>query len=77
MFLAAFALSLSEKLGLPSAFIRPEDGGYKEMIKSVIMPILVMTLASLAALTYYTRNEVVTILQSNQITIARSKGLDE
>ncbi len=75
--LAAFALSLSDKLGLPSAFIRPEDGGYKEMIKSVIMPILVMTLASLSALTYYTRNEVVTILHSNQITIARSKGLDE
>ncbi|MCP4336746.1 MAG: ABC transporter permease [Mycoplasma sp.] len=75
--LAAFALSISDKVGLPSSFIRPEDGGYKKMIRSIIMPILVMTLSSLAVLTYYTRNEVVTILQSNQITIARSKGMDE
>ncbi len=75
--LGAFALSLADKIGLPSSFVRSEDGGTREMIKSLILPIMVMTLSSLAGLTYYTRNEVVTILQSNQIAIARAKGLDE
>ena len=75
--LGALALAGGGFLGLPTAFIRPEDGGYKQMILSLILPILVVTLSSIAAYTYLTRNEVVTVLKSNQVTTARAKGLNE
>jgi oligopeptide transport system permease protein len=75
--LAALALLLGPKIGLPVSFIRYEDGGMFLMLKSCIIPIAVLVLAGLAITTYLTRNEVVGILESNHVLIARSKGLSE
>ncbi|WP_161565590.1 ABC transporter permease [Mycoplasma sp. ATU-Cv-508] len=75
--LAALALALGGALNWPTAFVKPENGGYKQMIISLMIPIAVMSLSSLAIYTYYTRNEIVSVLNSNQVMIARSKGLDE
>lgn len=74
--LAAFALFTGSILGLPTSFIHPREG-YKMMLLSLVLPILVMTLTSLVTYTYFARNEIVSILSSNQVTIARAKGLDE
>ncbi len=74
--LAALALFMGNILGLPTAFINPSEG-YKLFLLSLVLPVLVMTLTSLVTYTYFARNEVVSILNSNQVTIARAKGLDE
>lgn len=73
--LSAFAISFASKIGLPAYFIK--DGTFGEMLKSLILPISVMTLTSMATFTYYTRNELVTVLMSHQVNIARTKGLSE
>ncbi len=59
---------------LPS-FQRPEDVGWLITLKSLFLPILIVTLVSLAAYTILTRNQMVSILTSNQVLIAKSKGL--
>ncbi len=63
------------KVGLPVAF--EEALGSSFEVLSLILPIITLTLGGMATLTYYTRNEVVEILKSDFIAIARSKGLSE
>ncbi len=74
--LAVLFIFFGKLLGIPTSFISP-DNGYKQMIFSLILPILIMTLTSLSAYANFARNEVITILNSNHVTIARAKGLDE
>lgn len=56
-------------------FKDPSNVGWLIALKSLFLPILTVTLVSLAAYTILTRNQMVSILTSNQILIAKSKGL--
>jgi oligopeptide transport system permease protein len=56
-------------------FKLPEDVGLLLSLKSLMLPILTVTLASLAAYTILMRNQITTILTSNQVLIAKGKGL--
>ncbi|MGL5617883.1 MAG: ABC transporter permease [Metamycoplasmataceae bacterium] len=56
-------------------FKLPEDVGWLLSLKSLLLPILTVTLGSLAAYTILVRNQMVSILTSNQVLIAKGKGL--
>lgn len=59
-------------------FIRGDTTGrftFIKSLKSVIPPILVVSLTSMAIYTLYARNQTVTVLTSNYILIAKTKGL--
>ncbi|MGL5205789.1 MAG: ABC transporter permease [Metamycoplasmataceae bacterium] len=56
-------------------FKLPEDVGWLLSLKSLMLPILTVTLGSLAAYTILVRNQMVSILTSNQVLIAKGKGL--
>ncbi|MCK5867623.1 MAG: ABC transporter permease, partial [Mycoplasmataceae bacterium] len=73
--LAAFALVLGPALGMPVIF--QDSGSTSLMIRSLIMPIIVMTLVSLAGWSQLTRNFVSEILMSDYILAARTKGFSE
>ncbi|MDQ0514294.1 oligopeptide transport system permease protein [Mycoplasmoides fastidiosum] len=65
-------------VGLPYSFInpRPEAGvGFDRTLLSLITPIFVFTITSLSGYTVITRNQMVQVLTSNQVLIARTKGL--
>lgn len=57
-------------------FQDPSINGWWLTLKSLALPILTVTLGSLAQYTILTRNQMVTILSSNHVLIARSKGLN-
>ncbi|MGL6125332.1 MAG: ABC transporter permease [Metamycoplasmataceae bacterium] len=56
-------------------FKLPEDVGWLLSLKSLMLPIITVTLGSLAAYTILVRNQLVSILTSNQVLIAKGKGL--
>lgn len=60
-----------------SQFQYPDVQGWGLTIKSIILPIITVTLGSLAGYTILVRNQIVTILTSNHILIAKSKGLTQ
>ncbi len=72
---AVFLMLFGTKVGLPIAFERGLGPSFEAL--SLILPITTLTLGGMATLTYYTRNEVVEILKSDFISIARAKGLSE
>ena len=74
--IASYALLLAPKMHLPSIFQDSKLIGItkSDMIKSLIIPIFVITLTSIAGWTYYIRNEVSSILKSDHITAVRSRG---
>lgn len=61
---------------IPS-FIRPDTQNWLVTIKSLLLPITTVTLSSLAGYTILTRNQVVSVLSSNHVLIAKSKGLSQ
>ena len=73
--LATFLILFGDKVGLPIDFSNAEKLGQTAL--AIILPILIITITSFSTLTYYIRNEVVTVLTSDFITIARAKGLSE
>ena len=75
--LAAFLIVIGPKIGLPSNFLDWSVYGWSRALMSMILPILILVVTSLASLTYYIRNEIKTILVSDFVTNARSKGLSE
>lgn len=60
-----------------SQFVYPDIQGWSLTIKSLILPIITITLGSLAGYTILVRNQIVTILTSNHILIAKAKGLTQ
>lgn len=60
-----------------SEFIRPDTQGWMITIKSIALPILTITLGSLAGYTILVRNQIVSVLTSNHVLIAKSKGLSQ
>ncbi len=78
--IAPVLILIGPSLGIPVTFIdafRDPVFPISLMIKSLILPILTLTLAGMSLIMYFTRNEVVSILNSDYILIARSKGLSE
>ena len=73
--LATFLLLFGNKVGLPIDFVGAEKLG--KTLLATVLPILIISITSFSTLTYYIRNEVVTVLTSDFITIARAKGLSE
>lgn len=57
-------------------FIDPSVDGWMLTLKSLGLPILTVTLSSLSGYTLLARNQIITILSSNHVLIAKSKGLD-
>ncbi|MGL5522247.1 MAG: ABC transporter permease [Metamycoplasmataceae bacterium] len=74
--LAPIMILLAGKIpGFLVEFRLPQDGNWWITLKSLFLPTLTVTLASLTVFTILCRNQIVTILSSNHILIARSKGL--
>ena len=73
--LAAFALIIGPMIGLPVIF--QDSGSTSLLVRSLIMPIIVMTMVSLAGWSQLTRNFVGEILTSDYILAARTKGFSE
>lgn len=75
--IAPIFINIGKKIGLPFKVFPFDD--YRQPISirilSLINPILVITLGSLSSYTIYTRNQVITILTSNYVLIAKTKGL--
>ena len=71
--LATFLILFGNKIGLPIDFQDAQRAGKTTL--AVILPILIITITSFSTLTYYIRNEVVTVLTSDFIVIAKAKGL--
>ena len=74
---ATFALVLAPILHLPTSYMSTEIVGnsQSDMIRSLILPIIVVGLLSLSGWAYILRNEVASILASEYIISARTKGL--
>lgn len=77
---APIVIAVGIALGFPNRVLEPgtqqaQFFGLGEIIKSWVPPILVVTISSLAGYTSYTRNQVITVLTSNYVLIAKSKGL--
>lgn len=60
-----------------SEFQYPEIQGWALTIKSLVLPIITVTLGSLAGYAILVRNQMVSILSSNHILIAKAKGLNQ
>ncbi|QBF34735.1 ABC transporter permease [Mycoplasmopsis phocirhinis] len=77
--LAPIALNIFQKAGFDIRFISPNEigAGWSATIKSIIPAVTVVSLGSLAGYTLYARNQVVTVLTSNYVLIAKTKGLSE
>ena len=69
--LATFLLLFGNKIGLPVSFTDAQKVGKTAL--AVIMPIAIISITSFSTLTYYITNEVVTVLSSDFIVIARAK----
>ncbi|MDE5599844.1 MAG: ABC transporter permease subunit [Ureaplasma sp.] len=72
---ALYLIKLAGLIGLPTSFIAPGSGPIAQVIASMIMPILSMTLASISVILYYTRNELVDVFKQDYIKTALAKGI--
>ncbi|MGP1451525.1 MAG: ABC transporter permease [Metamycoplasmataceae bacterium] len=77
--IAPIFINIGKKIGLPHKVFDFYDKNNNQPITTIILslinPILVITLGSLAGYTIYTRNQVITVLTSNYVLIAKTKGL--
>ncbi|BDX52607.1 ABC transporter permease [Metamycoplasma equirhinis] len=73
--IAPIAIAIALSLGVSAVVPRPGDQPFLATFIAYLPPIIVMTLSSLAAYVTYTRNQVVTVLTSNYVLIAKTKGL--
>lgn len=74
---APIALALAFKIGLPTIFLRPDQPGsdnYQSFL-SLLTPWIVLTIGGISSYLITTRNWIITILTSNYILIAKTKGL--
>lgn len=76
--LAVILIITANKTGWPVKFSSViESGSLGATLKTLVLPIAIITLTSFATITYYIRNEVVEVLKSDHVATARSKGLSE
>ena len=73
---ALYLIQLAGLIGLPTNFIVPGSDGAttSQVILSMIIPILSMTLSSISVIIYYTRNELVEVFKQEYIKTALAKG---
>ena len=76
--LAAILIVTANKTDWPTQFSPIlQSGSMGATLKTLVLPILIITVTSFATITYYVRNEVVEVLKSDYVATARSKGLSE
>lgn len=73
--LALYLVKLAGIIGLPTQFIAPGNGSPGDVFKSMLMPIMAMTMTSISVILYYTRNELVDIFKQDYIKTALAKGI--
>lgn len=74
--IAPLVITVFAQFGVLSIVPRPGSGQpIGVQILAYIPPIMVMTLGQLASYVTYTRNQVITVLTSNYVLIAKTKGL--
>ncbi|AZG68760.1 ABC transporter permease [Mycoplasma struthionis] len=74
--IAPMVISLSLRIGVPVQIPRAsENAPFSVLFVAYLPPIIVMSLGSLAGYVTYTRNQVITVLTSNYVLIAKTKGL--
>ncbi|PZV98754.1 ABC transporter permease [Metamycoplasma auris] len=75
--LAPILITISLKIGIPVTVPRDAlEPSFGELFVSYLPPVLIITLASMAVYVSYTRNQVITVLTSNYVLIAKTKGLN-
>ena len=78
--IAPIAITIAFKVGGISPEV-PKFGdptkSTADFIKGYLPPIIVITLGSLSVYTTYSRNQVITVLTSNYVLIAKTKGLSQ
>lgn len=77
--IAPIMLLIAEKSNgaIISEFLFPDINGWGITLKSLILPTITVTLGSLAGYTILVRNQIVSVLTSNHVLIAKSKGLNQ
>ncbi|MBN4089194.1 ABC transporter permease [Mycoplasma enhydrae] len=74
--LAPILITISLQLGISITVPREElNPSFGELFLSYLPPITIITLTSMAVYVSYTRNQVITVLTSNYVLIAKTKGL--
>ncbi|WP_370452018.1 ABC transporter permease [Mycoplasma sp. NEAQ87857] len=79
--IAPILISILLSANVPPVFLNPVDpnvlqtSGWGQIITSWLAPIFIIALGSLSGYITYTRNQVITVLTSNYVLIAKSKGL--
>ncbi|TPE57588.1 ABC transporter permease [[Mycoplasma] falconis] len=73
--LAPIFISIFMSFGIPPRVFIGQDQTIGTKIISFIPPIIVMTIVSTVGFIAFTRNQVITVLSSNYILIAKTKGL--
>ncbi|QJG66600.1 ABC transporter permease [Mycoplasma phocoeninasale] len=74
--IAPIAITISIRLGISAVVPRLGDQPFGVVFLAYLPPIIVMSLSSLAAYVTYTRNQVISVLTSNYVLIAKTKGLN-
>ncbi|AZZ65559.1 ABC transporter permease [Metamycoplasma phocicerebrale] len=74
--IAPIAIAISIKLGISAVVPKAGEQSFGVLFTSYLPPIIVMSLSSLAVYVTYTRNQVITVLTSNYVLIAKTKGLN-
>ncbi|AXE60646.1 ABC transporter permease [[Mycoplasma] phocae] len=74
--IAPIAITISIKLGISAVVPRIGDQPFGVVFLAYLPPIIVLSLSSLAAYVTYTRNQVISVLTSNYVLIAKTKGLN-
>lgn len=73
--LALYLLKLARHIGLPTQFYVPGSGySMGQVVLSLIIPIISMSFSSISMVTYYTRNELVEVIEQDYIRTGLSKG---
>ncbi|MBG0730571.1 ABC transporter permease [Mycoplasma sp. 'Moose RK'] len=75
--LAPFVVLIAIKIGLPFEFKDAEIYGVSTTIASLLPPISVFVLTSVAGYVFLVRNQIITVLASDYILIAKAKGLSK
>lgn len=73
--LAPFVIIIAIKLGLPFEFKDPSIYGIGVTAASLIPPIFVFSITSIAGYVFLVRNQIITVLSSDYVLIAKAKGL--
>ncbi len=73
--IAALTLLFGDKIGLPTSFVSGSGLFTKTTIMPLILPIIVITLSTFMGYTFRAKAIFVSILRSEQVRIARTKGL--